>query len=72
VRNQPHLLICKDGEGDTPLLAAIEEEHWEIAEWLVSQPGVECVCITFCITFPIVFLRFSSRFSLSLSQGFRQ
>jgi ankyrin repeat protein len=37
VRSYPHLLVCEDGEGNTAMTVAIQQDKWEVAHWLASQ-----------------------------------
>jgi ankyrin repeat protein len=38
-RRKPELVGLEDGDGDTPLIIAIQQGHWKIANWLVIHPA---------------------------------
>lgn len=40
-RSNPELVGAIDGNGDTPLVVAIELQRWDIARWFTSQPDAK-------------------------------
>eukprot|EP01043_Picozoa_sp_COSAG02_P064453 COSAG02_NODE_9429_length_2219_cov_2.393396_1_plen_513_part_01 len=40
-QRNPELVACADGEGNTPIVVAIEHEHWAIAHWLARHTAAK-------------------------------